>query len=330
MNFFSSEPFLAAVAGSFFPRQSCRVQLTEVEGRVFRVLRVGRARVVHDVRFLDYLEPLPTSGGGERVPPSGFLRRVCHGVVRAGAWQAEVVSGGPRAQQLARGFQPAPLVRWAGFRTFDDFITAVEERSKSAFKTTARKARKLERELGPLRFVAATSDEKVLTSIFAWKSDQYRRTSLPDLFASPRTRALFRHLLRAGAIQLSALYAGDRLVAAHAGPRYQGRFYHWVPAYDPDSELAKYSAGNALNHELLRASHEARDHTFDMLLGDEPYKWRYATHVADIGPLGSAPPALRAWQGFRGSLAAPVRRVPALEQALRAAKRALREREVLR
>jgi CelD/BcsL family acetyltransferase involved in cellulose biosynthesis len=318
MNFFSSEAFLGAVAASFFPRRDCRVTLAEVDGRVFRVLRLGRARVVHDVRFLDYLEPMPMSGGGEPVPRARFLRRACHGVVPVERYEPEP------------GILAAPLVRWERFPSFDDFVAHVEERSKSVFKTTARKARKLERELGPLRFERGIVDEKVLLRLFAWKSDQYRRTSLPDLFAAPTTRALFRNLVRAGAIELSGLYAGDRLVAAHAGPRCDGRFYHWVPAYDPDPDLGKYSAGNVLNHELMRQSHAARDHTFDMLLGDEPYKWRYATHVAKVGPLGDAPVAERAWSNLREAVAAPVRRVPALEAALRSAKRALREREILR
>lgn len=318
MNFFSSEAFLGAVAASFFPRRDCRVALSEVEGRVFRVLRLGRARVVHDVRFLDYLEPLPRSGGNERVPRARFLRRVCHGVVPVERYEPEP------------GVLAAPLVRWERFSTFDDFVAHTEARSKSVFKTTARKARKLEREIGPLRFERHVTDEKVLLRLFQWKSDQYRRTGLPDLFAAPTTRALFRNLLRAKALELAALYAGDRLVAAHAGPRYAGRFYHWVPAYDPDPELGKYSAGNVLNHELLRQSHAARDHTFDLLLGDEPYKWRYATHVARVAPLGDAPVSVRAWSRVREAVAAPVRRLPALEASLRAAKRALRERELLR
>lgn len=318
MNFFSSDAFLGAVAASFFPRQRCRVMLTEVEGRVFRVLRAGRARVVHDVRFLDYLEPVPTSGGGEPVPRTRFLRRVCQGVVPVERYQEEP------------GVIAAPLVRWERFPAFDDFVAHVEERSKSVFKTTARKARKLEREVGPLRVERGVTDEKVLLRLFAWKSDQYRRTGLPDLFAAPTTRALFRNLVRAGAIELMALYAGERLVAAHAGPRHEGRFYHWVPAYDPDPALGKYSPGNILNHELMRQSHEAKDHTFDLLLGSEPYKWRYATHVARVAPLGAAPVVERAWGNVREAVAAPVRRLPALEEALRAAKRTLRERELLR
>lgn len=296
------------------------MDLAEVEGRVFRVLRVGRARVVHDVRFLDYLESLPVSGGSDRASPARFLRRACHGVVPVELWDA----------REERSFLAAPLLRWERYPAFDDFTAAVEERSKSVFKTSARKARKLGREVGELRFVEQTDDEKVLLRIFEWKSHQYRRTGLPDLFASPRTRALFRHLLRMRAIHMSALYAGERLVAAHAGPRHEGRFYYWVPAYDPDAELSKHSPGNVLIHELMRWSHEAGDHTFDMLLGDEPYKWRYATHVARIGPLGVAPATERAWDGFRAAAAAPVRRVPALEEALRAAKRGLRERELLR
>lgn len=317
MNFFSSEAFLGAIAASYFKRRSCRIVLSEVEGRVFRVLRVGRMRVVHDVRFMDYLEPVPMSGASEPVPRARFLRRVCHGVVPVERFER------------TQGMMPAPLVRWEGFPTFADFEAHVESRSKSVFKTTARKARKLSREIGPLRFEYGLSDDKVLMRIFEWKSEQYRRSGLPDLFAAPAIRALFRTLLRARAVEMSGLYAGERLVAAHVGPRHEGRFYHWVPTYDPDPALAKYSPGHILNHELMRRSHAERDHTFDLLLGGEPYKWRYTTHVACVGPLGGAPLVQRALERVREAAAAPVRRLPALEGALRAAKRTLEERELL-
>src|SRR5690606_13826494 len=118
MNFFSSEAFIGAVAASFFRRRDCRVSLSEVGGRVFRGRGLGAGPVVHDVRFLDYLEPLPRSGGNGRVPGARFLRRVCHGVVPVERYEPEP------------GVLAAPLVRWERFSTCDDFVAHTEARSK--------------------------------------------------------------------------------------------------------------------------------------------------------------------------------------------------------
>jgi len=106
-------------------------------------------------------------------------------------------------------------------------------------KDTARHRRRLEREAGPLRcelHVAASSCGAVLHQLMQWKSEQYLRTGKTDWFAIPWVRDLLEAL---HAIQtekfsglLSALWAGDRLVAAHFGLRSRRVWHWWYPAYD--------------------------------------------------------------------------------------------------
>jgi CelD/BcsL family acetyltransferase involved in cellulose biosynthesis len=160
-------------------------------------------------------------------------------------------------------------------------------RSKSSELSAARrKARKLEREIGPLRFefLVNSDDGRVFQQLLAWKSAQYRRTQGTNVFSYDWPVALMRSLLarRDPEFQgvLSALYAGERLVAAHLGMRQSELLHYWFPAYDV--ELRRFSPGLAL---LLRLVGEA-DHqgvfTLDLGRGMARYKSALMTSQRDV------------------------------------------------
>jgi CelD/BcsL family acetyltransferase involved in cellulose biosynthesis len=67
---------------------------------------------------------------------------------------------------------------------------------------------------------------------------------------------------------LSALYAGDKLLAAHFGLRCHGILHWWFPAFRP--AYAKYSAGWVLLHEVLTNLAELGCHTLDFGPGGGP------------------------------------------------------------
>ena len=106
----------------------------------------------------------------------------------------------------------------------------------SLVKDTGRRRRRLEREAGPLRFELHTPDPAVLRRLMAWKSGQYLRTGKTDWFAIPWVAALVERLhtvqVPGFAGVLSALWAGDELVAAHFGLRSREVWHWWYPAYD--------------------------------------------------------------------------------------------------
>jgi CelD/BcsL family acetyltransferase involved in cellulose biosynthesis len=141
-----------------------------------------------------------------------------------------------------------------------------------------RKARKLAREVGPLRLEAHTCDLQVLQTVIRLKSQQCRRTGTPDFFAQRWVRALVEQIC---ALQgphfsgrLSALYAGDHLVGAHLGMRSARVWHWWFPVYD--SSFAAYSPGGLL---LLRVAQAAADQghaLLDLGKGDDPYKRSFA------------------------------------------------------
>jgi CelD/BcsL family acetyltransferase involved in cellulose biosynthesis len=136
--------------------------------------------------------------------------------------------------------------------------------------------RRMERELGPIRFVPHSSDSDSLTQVLAWKSEQYRRTGWSDLFATQWGRALVEriHAMQtphfAGVFSL--LYAGQRLVAGHFGMRSSMVWHYWFPAYD--RRFAKYSPGLILLLKMAQFSEEFGLRSIDIGTGLTFYKRR--------------------------------------------------------
>ncbi|HEX5993663.1 MAG TPA: GNAT family N-acetyltransferase [Jiangellales bacterium] len=115
-------------------------------------------------------------------------------------------------------------------------------------RTIQRKLRKLEREVGPIRFEFDHADPAELRTMMAWKSAQYRRTVQRDMFGMPWVVDVVTELFHAGTAEctgtLSLLYAGDRAVASHFGIRSHTILAYWFPAYDV--AFSQYSPGLAL------------------------------------------------------------------------------------
>ncbi|HYU35032.1 MAG TPA: GNAT family N-acetyltransferase [Thermoanaerobaculia bacterium] len=115
----------------------------------------------------------------------------------------------------------------------------VEERRAAGsrlIKDTGRHRRRLEHEAGPLRFELHVEDRAVLHQLMQWKTAQYLRTGKTDWFAISWVRDLLEALHATQTERfsglLSALWAGDRLVAAHFGIRSRRVWHWWYPAYD--------------------------------------------------------------------------------------------------
>jgi CelD/BcsL family acetyltransferase involved in cellulose biosynthesis len=127
----------------------------------------------------------------------------------------------------------------------------LERRSKQKY-------RKLEREIGPVRFEMDATDEDLFKQVIEWKSQQYRRTNVTDVFARDWTTDLLKQILgfrtEAFSGMLSALYAGDRVIAIHMGMRSRNVLHCWFPAHDVS--MGQYSPGNQLFFEMIKAAHQ--------------------------------------------------------------------------
>jgi CelD/BcsL family acetyltransferase involved in cellulose biosynthesis len=136
--------------------------------------------------------------------------------------------------------------------------------------------RRLELEIGPVRFVPHSPDRQVLIKILGWKSDQYGKTGWRDLFALKWGRALVERIhatqSESFAGMLSLLYAGERLLAGHMGMRSSTIWHYWFPAYDP--QFAKYSPGLLLLLKMAQYAPQIGLHTVDLGTGLTLYKRR--------------------------------------------------------
>ena len=190
-------------------------------------------------------------------------------------------------------------------------------------KTTLKKERRLGRDIGEVRFVFDERDPEVLRTLMRWKSAQYRRTGRMDRFSRPWIVDLVNHLFHVREEHftgvLSVLYAGDRPVAAHFGPRSSTVLAAWFTAYDP--ELHYYSPGLMMH---LRTAEAAARHgvtLVDLGRGDKEYKDWLKTRELHVGEGFAARPhpvavAQRLWRrpvrGLRNTvLAHPRLREPA-------------------
>src|SRR5262249_16994769 len=111
-----------------------------------------------------------------------------------------------------------------------------------------RKRRKLGREVGPVRFVVG-DDSVVVQQVMAWKSAQARDSGARDVFGTlPWAKALVEHIASSSGAhfggEVAALYAGDKLVAAHVGMRSRTVLHWWFPGYA--AAFAAYSPGALL------------------------------------------------------------------------------------
>lgn len=157
---------------------------------------------------------------------------------------------------------------------YQRYLTARRPSSRRLIKSTEYKGRKLEREIGPVRFEFDVQDRVALRSLMRWKSVQYRRTGQFDRFARDWIVRLVEDLYETREQEfagvLSVLYAADRPVAGHFGIRSGSVLSWWFPAFDP--AYARYSPGLI---SLLRTAQAAADaglRQIDLGRGHEGYK----------------------------------------------------------
>ncbi len=178
-----------------------------------------------------------------------------------------------------------------------------EPRKSALYGARDRNARRVrcERKLGPIRMIWNSRDEAILKTLMSWKSQQYRTTGCVDNFSRPWTRQLLHRLLHLDSLELqglmSALFAGDELVAVHFGLRCRNAVHFWFPAFSLSH--ARMSPGTELF--LRTAAHAPREDvdTLDMGIGEESYKRKLTNEKYSVvrGSVDLVPwrSTLRAW-----------------------------------
>jgi|GEM_PF-6364668 len=303
---FSTDAFLAALAEAYFP--GAKPGIVECEGARYRTLVTPRGKPVSGVyAFPFYLEPLgpeAATGPALHVP---YLAEVVRAVTPVGE------TGPPWAA-------PSPFVDLSLFRTWDEVVaSATPPQGVNSPKRVAQKARQIGRELGPIEVQLDDRDEAAFETLIAWKSAQYARTWKSHRMTLPQNLDFHRELRRRGIFKVVAVRAGGRLVGGKVGLREHGRSLWRITVYDP--ELSRFSPGSVVELLTLKACFEAGDRDFDYLMGSEPYKFTFATHVRWVGNVGQEPRTDRWRRLGRMRVARIATRSPGLYRQLKALER---------
>jgi CelD/BcsL family acetyltransferase involved in cellulose biosynthesis len=176
---------------------------------------------------------------------------------------------------------------------FEQYRNRRREQGCVRVKQFLSKLRKLEREVGPVRFVPFSSDPAVFEQLVHWKSAQYQHAGLANLFRLPAVTLMLDELLKETGPKfrgaMSALYAGEQL-AAVAYSFVGGPVWHMCfPAYNFD--LEQYSPGALLLTRLAQEASGLGITRIDLGKGEANYKTVFATDAFRVaeGTLDRSP-----------------------------------------
>jgi CelD/BcsL family acetyltransferase involved in cellulose biosynthesis len=159
---------------------------------------------------------------------------------------------------------------------FDAYVEARQRAGSKQIKESRASERKLIREMGSIRFEPSVISDKLLSKLLDWKTSKYGRSHRSrDQVAATLSRLMESRSTGCQGV-LSALYAGDAVVALHFGLRSQTTWQYWFPAFNPEFE--DYSPGIMLLLKMLECAPKLGIKSFDLGVGAEyNYKLRLRT-----------------------------------------------------
>lgn len=169
-----------------------------------------------------------------------------------------------------------------------------------------KKMRKIEREIGPLRLEFHSTDAHLFGKLVDWKRQRYARIQAVDYLRDERRVAVLAELIKTQTEgfrgTLSALYAGDHLIALHLGMLSRGLLHCYFPTYNED--FAKYSPGLIFWFFLAQQSDRLGIQRLDF--GKGPARFKRSLKTGDVkvaeGSVDTRPVARsirRSWLGTR-------------------------------
>ena len=167
---------------------------------------------------------------------------------------------------------------------YDHYANERKQAGSRLISQLDRKARKIEREVGPLRFEWHTTDADVFAALREWKAAQRVETQTFDVLDYDWVMTLIEKILHEDTAEfggvLSALYAGDRLIAAHLGMRTRRVLHWWFPSYE--RSVSRYSPGGILLINIAKRCAELGIECIDLGKGDERYKQSLQSGTTDL------------------------------------------------
>ena len=176
----------------------------------------------------------------------------------------------------------SPIMELSG--GYDRYASGRQKAGSKLISKTDGLARKLVRDHAQWRFELHSTDRDVLRILMRWKSEQYRKSGLRDVFAVPWIPDLMELLVSRSepgfAGLLSVLWLQDRPIAIHMGMRSAKVWHYWFPSFDRNFE--KYSPGNILLLQMAMAAASIGLQVIDLGKGDASYKSRLANGAAPL------------------------------------------------
>ena len=297
---------------------------------IFPLARSLRGRPI-SLRFAganlgDHFHPLADDGEGVTLSrlAGAFLEQqpgastiVLDNVDAAATWW-RALAAGFRRPLVTSAYRHSTLPRIdLGDTTWEEFLAA---RSRNFRSQVRRRERRLEREHG-LRFRRTTDAGQVaqdMQTFYRLHDARWRERGGSSL-NSPTARAFHTDFaaaaLQRGWLRLWFLEADGDDVAAWYGWRLGDRYSYYLAGFAP--EWANRDVGNVLFSHTIRSAIEEGAQQYDMLMGEEAYKSRYATSQRQVCTVFLIPrlhPArmlvaaeLSGWRAAR-RLPAPIRR----------------------
>lgn len=190
-------------------------------------------------------------------------------------WRALARSSryGPRPLVHRRAI--LPRIRFAG-RTWEEYLAS---RSRNLRSQLGRKRRALERDHDVcFRWSEPDSVARDMATLFRLHDRRWAGRARESSLTSPRARAFHADFAAAaterGWLRLCSMEVDGATVAAWYGWRLGGRFAYYQAGFDP--AWARRSVGLLLFAETIREAVREGAEEYDMLLGAEQFKLRFA------------------------------------------------------
>jgi CelD/BcsL family acetyltransferase involved in cellulose biosynthesis len=168
---------------------------------------------------------------------------------------------------------------------FDAYAKSRKAAGSDVLQDCAKKRRKIGRELGEVRFTAASASQADFEQLIAWKRARYAETGQTDIFDAGWTLRLLANLFAAPVGELAGklftLQAGERLLAAHYALTDGQTLHAWFIAHDETA--GKYSPGVVLIADILKWAAENAMMEVDLGAGDYRFKTSLASLQRDVG-----------------------------------------------
>jgi CelD/BcsL family acetyltransferase involved in cellulose biosynthesis len=293
------------------------------EGKVvgFFPFRSGRYGMGKPLDMCDY-EGVVCAPGLEWSPEQ--LLRAC----RLRSWDfGHLLASQTSFAKFHRASTESPVIDLS--QGYEAYVRENRAAGSEQIKKAGNLERRLEREVGPLRFEAQNASPAILGQLLQW-ADEKRNRSRPE---QDWTLNFLQRLLATSTDtfsgMLSVLYAGEHRVAAHFGMRSRHVWHYWFPAYS--GKFEKYSPGIILLLKMAQAAEALGLRIIDLGKGHQPYKQRLMNRAIPLAEgFVELPSFISAARAMKRRSEALFRQSPALLALVRrvsgAAGRAIRPR----